>query len=80
MLQMKPARSKIEATTKITQPIASPDDDEPIETEDDGAEENVTKPETESSNFVVITNLRNKMSNLVQEIHLDMLTWGSLED
>ena len=45
----------------------SPEDDEvPLETEEDG-EENVLKPEkeNESSNFVVITNLRNKMSNLV---------------
>ena len=29
---------------------------------------------------MVITNLKNKMSNFIQEIHLDMLAWGSLED
>ena len=38
------------------------------------------KANNEASNYVVITNLRNQMSEFIQEIHLNMLAQGSLED
>ena len=69
MLQMKPARTKVVATVRLKS-IANPDDEEPIaeeeqEFEEDKKPQKEAEKENESSNFVVITNLKNKVSNLV---------------
>jgi len=65
VLNVKPARTKIVQTAKLTS-MASPDDDEPMETSGDESDNEEKKsPEAkleeeadESSNYVVITNLK----------------------
>ena len=62
---MKPARTKLGATTKLTS-IASPDDDVPMEEgEEDMNSDKAVKEDNSTSNFVVITNIRNKVNNIV---------------
>ena len=77
---MKPARARVD---KGLLQKAIPDDDAPEEDPElDITRQSLVAKEAqdEATNYVVITNLRNKMNNFIQEIHLDMLAWGSLED